>query len=67
MEACNDCTYLMQRTPLMDDIVALQGAPSCLAFYPNPIPDEIMNGTVGHDIPHPGQLNELVFRQQTPV
>ncbi|KKM85171.1 hypothetical protein LCGC14_1291680 [marine sediment metagenome] len=67
MEPCVDCTYIMQHKELMDRMDALQGKLTCLAFYPNPIPEDIADGTEGHDIPHPGQANKLVFRQQSPV
>lgn len=62
MEACFDCTYRMPNTPRMVDIEAIEVAPTCLAFYPDPIPDEILDGTVGHDIPLPTQQNAFVFR-----
>ena len=62
MEACNDCTYLMTNTPEMADIEAIATAPTCLAFYPDAIPGEILDGTITHDIPHPAQQNTFVFR-----
>jgi len=62
MEACRDCTYRMPNTPEMVDIEAIDVAPTCLAFYPAPIPDEILDGTITHDIPMPTQQNTYVFR-----
>lgn len=62
MEGCDDCTYRMPRTKAMDKVEALRHNMTCLGFYPDPIPDEILTGRVGHDIPLPGQPNELVFR-----
>lgn len=63
MEACEDCTYLFDSTERVIKVVGLK--PTCLAFFPNPIPSDILNGEVGHSTPHPSQHNEIVYRQQS--
>jgi hypothetical protein len=42
---------------------------TCTAFYPNPIPDDIMQDRgVGHDTPHPDQQNrDVVYLSMSPM
>ena len=56
---CLNCAHLFQHVPgsrLLDPDLL-----TCTAFYPNPIPDEIILGEEGHHTPHPEQQNRVIL------
>lgn len=63
MHTCHDCTYLIETTDRVVRVVGNQ--PTCLAFYPAPIPDDILDGSMVHTTRHPSQHNDLVYRPQS--
>lgn len=41
---------------------------TCAAFYPKPIPDDIMTGDFWHDEPHPQQvIRDILYTSLSPV
>jgi hypothetical protein len=63
MEVCKDCVYLLDSNEYFTQIIG--GKMTCLAFYPAPIPEDILSGEVGHGEPHPSQQNQLVYTPLT--
>lgn len=59
MKACDDCSWLIEQTARTMRVVK---EPTCLAFWPAAIPEDILDGTMRHTTVHPSQHNELVFR-----
>ena len=61
---CGDCAYLFEQGELLAGM-ELDDRPTCLAFFPNSIPEEIYTGAMPHKTPYPGQLNDYVFKPLT--
>ena len=49
--------------PICNECKHQQGGAKCAAF--EVIPDEILDGEIGHDVPYPGQKNDIVFEKET--
>jgi len=60
--ACFQCAQLFAPTPNLDGELI-----TCTAFFPEPIPGDIMNGEVAHTAKHPDQSNEVVFLDAVPT
>ena len=60
--ACFRCAQIFEPTPNLDNEIL-----TCTAFFPEPIPDDIMDGDVRHNVPHPDQSNEVVFLAAVPT
>lgn len=60
---CHNCAHFFQHvSDLLDPDVD-----TCTAFYPNPIPDEIIADQAGHDVPHPEQQNrDILYLSMSP-
>lgn len=56
---CEDCLWLLEGAA-----TEISGAPTCLAFFPEPIPEEIATGDVFHDTVRDDQTQPLVFRKK---
>lgn len=37
---------------------------TCMAFFPSPIPEDILRGEFAHRVKHPLQIGELVYTPQ---
>jgi hypothetical protein len=62
---CHNCAhfFVLTGSGLLDPAVE-----TCTAFYPAPIPQDIMLGEVGHSEPHPNQHNrEILFLSMSPL
>lgn len=62
---CHNCAHYFGRSAknLLDPEVE-----TCTAFYPNPIPDDIMLGQFGHHEPHPDQQNrDILYISMSPM
>jgi len=60
--ACFQCAHLFAPTPSLDGELI-----TCTAFFPEPIPDDIINGEVRHNTPHPEQSSQVVFLEAVPT
>jgi hypothetical protein len=57
---CFACSWFFQPGEYHETITG-ETPFTCLAFYPEPIPDEIIEGEFFHNNLHPAQQNEIVF------
>jgi len=60
---CQECNWFMEHSKSIQKVVG--DSPTCLAFYPQPIPVEILTAKVSHDVRHPQQDNNLVYQPVT--
>jgi hypothetical protein len=60
---CYTCTWIFEPGEFYETITGDMPL-TCMAFYPQPIPDEIKDGTTGHRVPHPAQVNDVVYAPQ---